>query len=99
MQLFHHIVFSRALAMVVFAMFLVLTPRAWVEAENGVTEEVPVNVLEAPSDCLWCDPLPAEPCSDSPEDHAKRPMWLNPDQAVGPVEMPCYVSDTPTPES
>src|SRR5690606_27633743 len=62
MQLLHHIVFSRALAAMVFCMFLVLTPRAWVETGDGVTEEVPVNVLEAPSDCLWCEPLPSAPC-------------------------------------
>lgn len=95
MQILHHIVFSRVLAVVTFCMFLVLTPRAWVEAEQGAApEEVPVNVLDAPADgeCLWCDPLPsAEPCSDKPQQHTKRRIWLNPDQpVVGPVDVPCY---------
>lgn len=94
MQVFHHILFSRALAVMTFCMFLVLTPRAWVEPENrGATEEVPVDVLEAPSDCLWCEPAPsAEPCSDSPDNQkqTRRRMWLNPDEPiVVPIDAPC----------
>lgn len=102
MQLLHHIMFSRALAVVTFCMFLVLTPRAWVEsgAASGATEEVPVDVLEQPSQCLWCDPLPAaKPCSDAPDAQPKRRMWLNPDEPlVVPTDVPCS-EEAPAPHA
>ena len=95
----HHILFSRALGVVAFFAFLVLTPRAWVEPERyGATEEVPVDVLEAPSDCLWCDPAPSSNCTDDTNDRAAsaRP-WLNPDESVMPLAVPCEADDSAAP--
>ncbi len=101
MQMLHHIMFSRVLAVMTFCMFLVLTPRAWVEPQShGATQEVPVNVLEPTNDCLWCDPTPAEqPCSDSPSD-TTRQIWLNPDQPlVVPADVRCVEDDEANPSS
>lgn len=87
----HHILFSRTLSAMVFCSFLILTPRAWVEPENrGATEEVPVAVLEAPSDCLWCDPAPQSDCDDERKSRTSgiRP-WLNPDESAMPLQAPC----------
>lgn len=97
MQLFHHILFSRTLGVVAFCLFLVLTPRAWIEPERrGVTEEVPVDVLETPSDCLWCDPAPTTECDDdSIQAPPSTPHWLNPDQSARPLEAPCRTPDSP----
>ena len=101
MATLHHIMFSRALGVVVFCAFLILTPRAWIEPErHGATEEVPVDVLETPSDCLWCDPAPSSECDDSKQ-RAKAPSanpWLNPDGSALPLETPCS-DDKPTPSS
>lgn len=96
MSMLHHIMFSRALGVVVFCAFLILTPRAWVEPEShGATEEVPVNVLEAPSDCLWCDPVPSSECDEEQKAKAAnaRP-WLNPDQSAMPLRAPCSDDET-----
>lgn len=91
MRTLHHILISRTLGMVSFALFLVLTPRAWVEPDShGATQEVPVQALEQPSDCLWCEPAPTTKCD---EGHAEAPQsarpWLNPDEVVVPLEAPC----------
>lgn len=100
---FHHIMISRVLAVVTFGMFLVLTPRAWVEPElHGATEEVPVDVLEAPNnnDCLWCDPQPATGCDDSEEStHPSRRPWLNPDEPVVPIQAPCETEEKADPHA
>ena len=101
MHVLHHILFSRVLAVVAFGMFLVLTPRAWVEPEShGLAEEVPVDVLEQPSQCLWCDPLPAaKPCNDAPDAEPRRRMWLNPDEPIVlPLDVPCS-EDAPAPHA
>jgi hypothetical protein len=103
MHLFHHIMISRVLAVVTFAMFLVLTPRAWVEPGTHDTEEVPVDVLEAPSDngCLWCDPKPAHECDDSEKSApppSRRP-WLNPDESVVPIQAPCPADEKADPHA
>lgn len=99
MATLHHIMFSRALGVVVFCAFLILTPRAWVEPENrGATEEVPVDVLEAPSECLWCDPVPSSECDDSnkAKPTSVRP-WLNPDESAMPLDKPCSDDESKTP--
>lgn len=85
-----HIWISRSLAVVAFGMFLVLTPRAWVDASGPtVTDEVPVNVLETPAECLWCDPAPSSEDCDG-EGSADQPrMWLNPEQPINPLHTPC----------
>lgn len=72
----HHIHVSRALAFTIFMMALVLTPRAWVEPKADL-DLVPVETLDQPSQCLWCEPEP-EPCREA----ADIPVWLNPDQPV-----------------
>lgn len=86
----NHMLFSRMLGAMVFCAFLILTPRAWVEPDHhAATEEVPVNVLETPSGCLWCDPAPAADCDDEQGSKATsaRP-WLNPDESPMPLA-PC----------
>lgn len=70
-----HILLSRTIALSLFAMALVLTPRAWVEPSSS-TEMVPVETLDQPSKCLWCEPA-ATPCPSQ-----SQPAWLNPDQPV-----------------
>lgn len=97
MSTLRHILFSRALGVVVFCAFLTLTPRAWVEPENrGATEEVPVNVLETPTGCLWCDPVPSSECDDQQKAKASptRP-WLNPDESAVPPT-PCSDDESTT---
>lgn len=99
MSTLHHIMFSRALGVMVFCAFLILTPRAWVEPENrGATEEVPVDVLEQPSDCLWCDPAPSsEDCDDKQKARATSIQpWLNPDESAMPLSPPCSENVEPT---
>ncbi len=76
---------------VVFAMFLVLTPRAWVDAENSPTQDqIPVEALEQNSDCLWCEPAP-EDCEEGDTASAEdQEYWLNPDRPVPPSPaLPC----------
>jgi hypothetical protein len=104
MHSFHHIMISRVLAVVTFAMFLVLTPRAWVDPEmRGTTEEVPVDVLEAPSenDCLWCEPKPATDCDDSERTTSppSRRPWLNPDESIVPLQAPCPADEEADPHA
>lgn len=98
----HHMWFSRALGVMTFGAFLVLTPRAWVEPEHrGATEEVPVQVLETPTGCLWCDPLPVSECDDE-EEPATPPSarpWLNPDESALPLELPCAKDEAAAPHS
>ncbi len=90
MNLKHAIWARRFVAGLVFSMFLVLTPRAWVDAGQGhETEEVPVNSLEQPSDCLWCDPQPAG-CDEDGRESA--PTWLNPDAPLPAPATPCIDS-------
>lgn len=83
----HHILFSRALAVVAFCAFLILTPRAWVEDSFSEVDQVPVNVLDGPVDCLWCDTASSAPCDDTETTQA-RP-WLNPDDSAKPLQLPC----------
>lgn len=71
----HHIQLSRTIAFSLFAMALVLTPRAWVEP-NASPDMVPVEVLDQPARCLWCESAPT-PCEDP-----RQPAWLNPDHAA-----------------
>lgn len=97
MKILHHIWTSRLLAAVVFTMVLVLTPRAWIDpASRGATEEVPVQTLEEPANCLWCDTPPAADCDD-----AARPsqIWLNPDEPLPRVDAPCAPDDTTRPSA
>merc|ERR1711974_221183 len=78
MNIKHAIWARRIVAGLVFSMFLVLTPRAWVDSGEGhQVDEVPVNSLEQPSDCLWCEPQPAN-CNDE-NSREGSPTWLNPD--------------------
>ena len=88
----HHIWFSRTLAGVAFAMFLVLTPKVWIDtaSSSNAAEEVPVQTLEPDSEfCLWCEPATPPPsCSDS--DAQTQKLWLNPDAVVNPLDLaPC----------
>ena len=72
----HHIHLSRAIAGTAFAMALVLTPRAWVEPQAS-PDLVPVEVLDQPAKCLWCEPE-LQPCLQAEE----APAWLNPEQPI-----------------
>lgn len=103
MNMRHTIWARRFFASLVFAMFLVLTPRAWVDAEQGSSnEEVPVQTLEQPSDCLWCPKPASQPVNCDEEDAPTRDdMWLNPDVPLeAPGSSPCIdTADRPTPRA
>lgn len=71
-----------ALASAAFAMALVLTPGALLDASTEVnTEKIPVDALDRTDDCLWCTPVddwnPEIDCDDEENDR----LWLNPDEA------------------
>lgn len=91
----HHILFSRVLGVMVFCAFLVLTPRAWVEStfssDGTQAEQVPINVLDGPTDCLWCPPNDAVgECDDADTEAAPARPWLNPDDSAKPLQLlPC----------
>ena len=90
----HHITLSRLFGGMVFAMALVLTPRAWVDAENGPSpDQIPVEALEPNADCLWCDQAPADCDNEGDtkvESDTEHRYWLNPDQPVPPSStLPC----------
>lgn len=65
-----HILISRAVGGVAFALALVLTPRAWVE-EEVVSDEVPIEALSSTPEC---------------ETQAGPRMWLNPDEVPAQAE-------------
>ena len=88
MNALQHIFTSRLVALAAFAMVLVLTPRAWVE-ESTTQTVVPVQTLEPQEDnsyCLWCQTPSSETCKETP---SKPRTWLNPDQPVGSLDLPC----------
>ena len=61
-----------------FTMAFFLTPRVWVEStQTTSSEEIPVNALEEPNSCLWCDEPSAVP-GNCPEE-SDETLWLNPD--------------------
>ncbi len=78
-----HNTYRYALVAMAFTMTFFLTPRAWVEGTEAPThEQVPVDALEDPESCLWCD----EPRSTSSEcgSDDDDQLWLNPDQVADP---------------
>lgn len=74
-----------------FWMALVLTPRALVDdVHTQESAEVPVQLLDQPDDCLWCEPYPAaEPANCADEDEQRKPVWLNPDDLPQQESTPC----------
>lgn len=67
-----------------FAMAFFLTPRVWVEnAGTPSSEEIPVDALEQPDSCLWCDDPGTVPGCDGRSDHER--LWLNPDDPSSDV--------------
>lgn len=76
------------LGALVFSMALLLTPRALLDAGHQADSlEIPVNLLEAPDQCLWCPPsiqIDREPCLDDQD------QWLYPDQIqLRELDEPC----------
>jgi len=87
MHRLHHILISRLLAGVAFGMFLILTPRVWIDTRSSdATEEIPVQMLEQPGECLWCNKPPAN--CDEKKTKTRR-MWLNPDEPLPVDDTPC----------
>lgn len=77
-----HNTYRYLLVAMAFTMTFFLTPRAWVAGNESAThEQVPVDALEDPGDCLWCDQARSAPaeCSDD-----ENQLWLNPDQVSEP---------------
>jgi hypothetical protein len=68
------------LAAMAFSVAFFLTPRVWVEPNAEVPSDrtVPVDTLEQPDSCLWCDEPPTQ-CGDDSDDE----LWLNPDSVSG----------------
>lgn len=88
MGYFHYTGFRYLLTTMVFAMTLVLTPRAFVDASYSAADsEVPVDVLEQPDQCLWCTPPQPAAQSDKQEPDCdknthEQPLWLHPDHVL-----------------
>lgn len=77
-----HNTYRYLLVAMAFTMTFFLTPRAWVSGDESATHNrVPVDALEEPGDCLWCDKARANSaeCSDDEDE-----LWLNPDQVSDP---------------
>lgn len=103
-----HIWISRSIAVGLFAMVLILTPRAWVEPTSD-TESVPVQTLEPANHdyCFWCEQPASSSCPDSnnsserssretPKTKTKTNprIWLNPDDPIRPVDLrPCPIEE------
>ena len=88
-----HMMFRKTLALLVFSMVFLLTPRAWVDQgsvssyhpSGSPAETIPVNLLERQDDtCLWCAPLQPVKCDDTKAPAEGAPshdrLWLNPDE-------------------
>ncbi|RAL21557.1 hypothetical protein DL240_11915 [Lujinxingia litoralis] len=77
-----HITLKYFFSAIAFTMALLLTPRALVDNATGAHvdgQEIPVQLLERPEDCLWCTPPPTYDSCES--DDIASQHWLNPDQA------------------
>lgn len=91
----HHITLSRTVGSVVFAVFLVLTPRTWGDAESADSAEIPLESLQEPEACQWCVPETRD-CEAA--DTEAPAFWINPDKAL-PTNTPCVQgveSDSPS---
>ena len=76
------------LASMAFTMAFFLTPRFWVEnAEAPSSRQVPIDALEQPNSCLWCDEPVSRPRCDDPDD--ENSVWLNPDSVRNNADEPC----------
>lgn len=88
MGYFHYTGLRYLLTLMVFAMTLVLTPRAFVDASYSAADsEVPVDMLEQPDQCLWCTPHQPAAQSDRQEPDCEKatndqPLWLHPDHVL-----------------
>ncbi len=66
-----HIASRLALAVAVFAMALLLTPRALLDVTSPAdSHEIPINMLDSSDtdDCLWCSKIPDPPQADDATD-------------------------------
>ena len=62
-----------ALAFVVFAMALLLTPRALLDvAAPADSHEIPIDMLDSSDDCLWCSQMPEVPSSKNDDCDEER---------------------------
>ncbi len=95
------------MALALFAMVFILTPRAWVEPTID-SQSVPVQTLEPANNdyCFWCDQPASSSCPET--NSSKRSsretskvktktsprIWLNPDDPVRPVDLrPCPLEE------
>lgn len=102
MSMFGDIAIRKTIALFVFALAFLLTPKVWVEQSQGrptSAATIPVDMLEAPGDCLWCAPI--QPVDCEVEQNANQParssdrFWLNPDEPPVPSETaPCLPTPT-----
>lgn len=91
----HHIALSRGIAGLMFALSLVLTPRAWVESEAEPL--MPLEDLEKNEQCLDCNE--SVDCSDAPATKEQNGLWLNPDEPLPQSRPPCIVPKGSSPGS
>ena len=78
------------LAAMAFSMAFFLTPRVWVESTEAPSAgQIPVDALEQPDSCLWCDE-PATRCGDDDDET----LWLNPDNVSDPGDCDDESSET-----
>ncbi len=95
MGYFHYTGLRYLITAMVFAMTLVLTPRALVDSSySAASSEVPVDVLEQPDHCLWCTPPQPAAQPDCEKTSNEQPLWLHPDRIL-PQESsaPCNEDD------
>ena len=89
-----HIALSRGIAGLIFALSLVLTPRAWVESEAEPL--VPLEELEHHPTCVDCEDTKPE-CSETARQEDN--LWLNPDEPIPSSQTPCIRTQGTSPGS
>lgn len=94
---FQNMLLRKTMAVMIFTMAFLLTPKAFVGQEHeDQTSHIPVNMLQGPAtqDCLWCTPA-TTPVDCKTKQNKATPardnkLWLNPDQPITPPESaPC----------
>ena len=76
------------LASMAFTMAFFLTPKIWVESDAAPSSrQVPVDALEQPNSCLWCNEPVNQPHCNDPDDSDE--VWLNPDSVRSKTDKSC----------
>lgn len=80
-----------SLASTAFAMVLVLTPGALLDASSQADpQQIPVDALESSDECLWCTPPQWEETQDCDDLEDREQQWRAPDEVrTRDLEAPC----------